>query len=506
MAELEHLQALPTPELSNILNEIRSSDTAGSLRILSLIADRAEESQDYESVCKWQEEIISIASEIEDFEAKALALTKYGKALFFLDKELEAIEKYQQARYFYENNFDDRKLLNCLVDEIDCYVYLDDQKKVIETAENALRISRILEENKISGEMAMCLSDAYYHLGKNEDLDVLSENHKISLEYAEEALQCFQTTGDVHDIARATIEVCDTLNYLERYTEVDSRISEAIDALEDSDIDKSSQITKSLLAKCHRLKGQILGNQGLHEEALKSLVSAHNVLDGESDNYQSLAIIHWAKSDNYEALGDSKLAIEEIQVAMRFADKMHSKGLYFEIMDHLIKQLYSSDRDMEALFLSRGAMFEYEQNVQSQMPSATYFEFIIRASLCLHRLRRWQELLGLLEKVENLRDFSIPVSKAVRIDALRAECNFRLGNDYQALEILDSILNYGEIDPKDEDFGDSLIIRAILISQVNPLSAKEDFELGVSILNGIGRQRKVEGFIEEYPVLKSFLP
>jgi tetratricopeptide (TPR) repeat protein len=505
MAELEYLQALPTPELSSMLDNIRESDTAGSLRILNLIAERAEEAKEYESICKWQEEIIEIAEEINDPETQALALTKYGRALFYLDRELEAIGKYQQARHLYEAAFDDRRLLNCLVEVIDCYVYLDQQKCIIETAESALRIARILEENKISGDMAMCLSDAYYQIGKNEDLDVLSENHTISLEYAEEALQYFQTTGDVHDIARATIEACDTLNYLGRYTEVDARISEAIAALEDADSDKSSLVTKSLLAKCHRLKGQILGNQGLHDEALKSLTSAHGVLEGEDDNFQSLAIIHWAKSDNYEALGDSKLAIEEIQLAMSFADKMHSRELYFEIMDNLIKLLYSNDRDMEALFLSRGAMFEYEQNEQSQMPSPTYFEFIIRASLCLHRLRRWQELLGLLDKVENLRNFSIPVSKAVRIDALKAEGNFRLGNEAQALEILDSILNFGEIDHKDEDFGDSLIIRAILISGMNPLSAKEDLELGISILTGIGRQSKVDRFLEEFPVLKSLI-
>lgn len=497
MSQIEHLESLETGALEALLASTQATDSTTAIRIMKLIANRAHEERDFNSMFEWNQKIIKASSAVRDDATKAYALYKAGFSLFILDRELEALQFYSQAEKEASNLSDDSLFLDCLTAQVDCYDILRDWNALITTAERALNISRIMDDHETSGEMAINLANAYYRLESVDHLDVMSENHKIGLDYAEEAYRHYSNTGDVINIARASIEICDALIALDRYPEVLTQITESIDMLIANELDNETY--KRVLARSFRIKGQALQSLGEPEEAIQVLAKGHELLGQESSHGETLGILHWIKSECFQSLGDPDAAMREIQLAMKFSERSSTYDLYYRCMDELVKLLYSNDREIEALFMSRGAMTEYESNSDSLMPSHIYCSFIIHASLSLHKMDRWTELLAVVDKVHNIRDYIVPTGRAIRIDALKAEALMQIDKKEESLEILDSLLNYGEIDMEDEDIGDSLLCRALIRDQYFHAEALEDFNLGKRILEGLGLQRKVEVFVEKHP-------
>jgi tetratricopeptide (TPR) repeat protein len=501
VAELEHLETLDTEVLEDLFSATKQSDLVEALRIIKLIANRVQEDGDYDSMLKWHQEIVNVATELQDVDTQARALFKSGFALFMLDRELDAVGMYQDAADLAASYGNDELLLDCLTSQVDCCDILEDWQSLIDIAEKAISIARILEDYSITGEMAINLANAYYRLESVSHPDVMEENHRIGFEYAEEALLNFENTGDILNIARANIEICDALIALNKFQEVLLRISESIDSLRENTLD--SEGYKRVLARSLRIKGQALQNLGRHEDAIAELASGHELLDDKAAHGETLGILHWLKSECFQSLDNPESAMKEIQVAMKFAEKSSTYSLYYRCMDELVKILYANDREIEALFMSRGAMTEYESNQNSQMPSHVYFGFIIHASLSLHKMDRWDELLQVLDKVHNIRDYFAPEGRAIRIDALRAEALMKIERFDESLEILDSLLNFGELDLEDEDIGDSLLCRALIRFDTHKEESLKDFELGSSILKNMDLERKVTLFLEKNP---QFLP
>ena len=203
-----------------------------------------------------------------------------------------------------------------------------------------------------------------------------------------------------------------------------------------------------------------------------------------------------ASSLNSLERGDE--ALEEIKLAMSDAKESDETELYYRCLQEQLYVLYKNNRETEALFISRGGMAEYESPGGDKVPSHIYFAFILNAALCLSELERWSEVLEVLEKINTVDDYLVPMNRAVRIDYLRALAKFGIGEVEEALEILEAILDSGDVDESDLDIGDSYALRARIRKTSHPEESENDLENALRIIRALGEDDYVEEVLEKY--------
>jgi tetratricopeptide (TPR) repeat protein len=499
LVELEYLESLESEELGLILEKVRDSEPLEAISILNLIAERAFGEDDFKSAIKWYSQIIEISRLIKNTEKEAEFFYKSGYAYYLLDDNLIAVECLKSAQVIYQNSGKDKDVLECLVRQADCFDDIEDYASLIEVSEQALNLARILEDYEQSAEMAIYLADAYYRLETTTTLDVLEENHIIGLEYAEEAVLFYEITGDQPGLVRAICEVCEALLFLDRSPEVMNRIRDAIEIIRNQDLQQSGN--RQILAKALRIKASAHRKLTEFDQALSCLQEAEETAKSPDIKHSErlLAFIHLSKSYCKENLLDSEGAIDEIQRALRYADGLRNNGLYYSCLQQYIELLYWEDRYLEALFICRGAIGEFEVNQDAKIKSDFYFFFIQEAATCLHALSRWPELLEILEKILLIQDYLPSAGRASRIDSLKAEALFELERAEESLEILDALLNFGNLDENDQDIGDAYLIRAAILKQKSFDTALEDFRKGAKILKSQNLLRRVNRFVKDNP-------
>jgi len=499
MTELEYLESLSTPLLNDLLESKRDSDPQEALAILQLIAERAHQDDDYEAMHKWHEEIIEIAQELDEQVVFANSLYKSGFALFYLDQELNAVPRYKQAQQVNAQLGRDNELLECLFGELDCYYCIDDYESLIPIGQEALGIARVLEDFWSAGRASLALAKAHQSIANESFTDLLDLNYVTALEYAEEAHRHFLNSGDAVKIAESLEECADILIFIDRNKEAHACIAEGIEYIEEvGKIDPET--SEYLLPKLYYSKGHIEYEMGMFEVSLVSLQKALAIYESSKDNDASSlsAGIHWFMASSLSSLERGDEALQEIKLAMSDAKESDETELYYRCLQEQLYVLYKNNRETEALFISRGGMAEYESPGGDKVPSHIYFAFILNAALCLSELERWPEVLEVLEKVNTVDDYLVPMNRAVRIDYLRAQAKFGIGEVEEALEILEAILDSGDVDESDLDIGDSYALRARIRKTSHPEESKNDLENALRIIRALGEDDYVDEVLKTY--------
>jgi tetratricopeptide (TPR) repeat protein len=499
MTEIDRLEVLTSLELSNLFEAAQESDVDQAFSILKLIASRAYADEDYAAMATWNKRLAEFAEENLRMSVAADAQYFTGLALFLQDEESQALPHFEIAESINETLGRDAEILDCLMNQMDCYDCLENRRKVIEIGERALNVARVGERYWAAGQTALKIANAYYFLDEDTFSDLSEENFQIALQYAEMAIDYFTNSGDTEKVADATEEVSDLLTITNRDSEALEKIQTAIDLLQGLKADEDFR--RQSLSGMYLSKGTILSKLGKHElsiEALDKAISIKSQMSEDSREGGTLSLMFWHKGSALSNLGRRKEALEALEIGLNTARLAGEFGLYYRILEEQVWVLFQEDRDLEALFIARGAIAEYERQVSKILKSYVFIGFVLAAGECLINLERWPELLETLEKINLVQDYLIPLNRVLRLDRQKVNALYHLGNYAEALILLDIILDEIDENNPDEDIAECLEIRGKIKFEKSPNSAVADLQLAVEIYKLTGYEDRAQELIAKY--------
>ena len=499
MTELESLEAFTSSELTALFEKTQNLDSDRAVAILKLIAERAYVDEDYEAMANWNQKLAEFAEDNLHLNVAADAQYLTGLALFLQDDESAALNHYQIAESMNAKLGRDSELLDCLMNQMDCYECLEKYENIIRIGERALNVARVGERFWVAGQTALKIAAAYHFLDEDGFSDLTNENNRIALQYAEEAVEHFANSGDTEKEADAYEEVSDLLTSIDRDSEALEKIEIAIELLKG--IGTEDDFKKQSLSGMYLSKGTILSELEQYElsiEALNVAISIKEKMPEESREDGKLSLMYWRKGDVLSDLGRNKEALDAIEVALNTARLAGEFGLYYRILEDQVWVLFQEDRDLEALFISRGAIAEYEQQSSKLLPSYIFVGFIMKAGLCLSNLERWSELLDTLEKVNAVDDYLLPLNRVLRLDRLKASALYHLNKHADALILLDIILEYIDENNPDVDIAECFKIRGQIKFENSSSSAISDFKSAAHFYNLAGFEETAQELILKY--------
>ena len=499
MTEIDRLEVLTSLELSNLFEAAQESDVDQAFSILKLIASRAYADEDYAAMATWNKRLAEFAEENLRMNVSADAQYFTGLALFLQDEESQALSHFEIAESINETLGRDAEILDCLMNQMDCYECLENRRKVIEIGERALNVARVGERYWVAGQTALKIANAYYFLDEDTFSDLSEENFQIALQYAEMAIDYFTNSGDTEKVADATEEVSDLLTITNRDSEALEKIQTAIDLLQGLKADEDFR--RQSLSGMYLSKGTILSKLGKHElsiEALDKAISIKSQMSEDSREGGTLSLMFWHKGSALSNLGRRKEALEALEIGLNTARLAGEFGLYYRILEEQVWVLFQEDRDLEALFIARGAIAEYERQVSKILKSYVFIGFVLAAGECLINLERWPELLETLEKINLVQDYLIPLNRVLRLDRQKVNALYHLGNYAEALILLDIILDEIDENNPDEDIAECLEIRGKIKFEKSPNSAVADLQLAVEIYKLTGYEDRAQELIAKY--------
>ena len=498
MAAIERLEALSSHELIELLTSARESDPDEAISILKLISDRSRSENDFEAMLHWQSQVEAIAHSIGDQSELADSYYHQGFALMKLDRDEEATRYYLNAKEIYQELSTYQDLMFCLRALINNASFLNRDEDRIRIALEALNLAQVNNDVQAVGEIAIELAEAYEYEGRKPLQDLTDENYRIAFEYAEMAYLNFLNSGDTNQIIGALCSITHYLTVLERDEEALARISEAIELIPDLEI--GAEGSAELIGRIYKFKGILENERGCSSVALEDFKKVIEVLPEDEENYD-LGVTYWQIANLHDDLGHVEEALGAIQKGMEIT-RRENPLMYYRLMQLQVHILYVHKREREALFISRGAMLEYETSDDQEMPSHIYFSFIINASLCLLFFKRYEEIVQVISKVNGIHDYLIPLNRASRLEYLLSTAYLFLGRFDEAIEILDALLDSEELDESDSDIGCAFLTRAAILVEMDAPRAKNDFVRGTSILNSISEGDYIEDFLKNFPALQ----
>ena len=484
VTELEHLEALPLDTLKSLAASSRTANPLEAITILQLLAERSHAEEDYESMQQWHSEISNIAMEFGFSEIAADSFYQSGLACIFLDEEVQSLRAFEEARRINSELGRDSEILACLLAETDCYIMLDDFEAIIRVGKQALDLSRVLEDFSAAARAALKIAAAYQFLEDDPFGDLLEENYRIALEYAEQSLRYSIDSGDTDGICESTLECAEILTYLDKEDQALAILREAISELNNGG--NYTNMYPPLLSQLYAYESRCLFYL---REYQASLDSGSRALDyfflhtpaNEPTVFE--ADVRWTFSRCLTQLEQFDDSLFEVQRAMKLAQQCGSYDLYFRLLEEQTHTLIKSGRDIEALMIAKGAIDEYESDVVQRIPSYIYCGFIIAAAHILEDLERWEELLEITGKVHEINDYYLPVNRAIRIDYQRALALFELENKSDSIEILNGILDSYDPNSSDWDIPSALKLRGKILIHDKLTLAKKDFEEAIRMFN-----------------------
>ena len=501
MTSTEHLETLSSDQLRDLLPRVRESDPREAITILKLISDRAHQDQDYEALLHWKGEIFKLAQNLGDSQEIADSLYSQGFALTFLDRDAEATNLYLGAKKIYEDLLSTEDILYTIYALVNNSKYLSDNTARLNYCLEGLNLARINEDVKAIGDFALQAAESFEEIGQIPLEDLTDESYEIALSYAEEAFQNFLNLGDASKIIESLCGVTHYLNVLQKYESAFEIIKEAESRI--PDLEDAPESNNIIIGRIYKFKGILQMKLGRPSEAIEDFKQSLKHLSDDEEIYD-LGVVYWKLADLLNDLGKNEDALDTVTKGMKVT--RHSNPLmYYRCMQLQVQILYEENREREALFISRGAMLEYEDSGGKAMQPHIYFSLILNAALCLLEFKRYEEILQVLSKTRSIDDYLIPVNRAVRVDYLMATAHVYLGNTESAKETLDALLDYDDLDMGDEDIGAAFILRSIILSQSDKTRAQQDLERGTKILKYLGLNDYLARFIEEFPQLKQNL-
>ena len=497
MPSMEHLETLSSGELKELLPSFRESDPREAIAILKLISDRARQEEDFDGMLHWQGEIYKLAQDLGDPPNIADALYHQGFALTKLDRDLEATSFYLDAKKIYEELLDSKSIIYCLYALVDNSIFISDKDSGLKFSLEALDLARVTDDVYAVGDFALKAAEAFEAIGRTPFEDLTDDSYETAITYAEEAYENFLNVGEVERVIEALCEITHFLTVLGRYESAFERIVEAETRI--ADLELGSRADSALVGRVFKFKGILQVNLGRASEAIEDFKKSIEHLPVEEGSYD-IGVAYWQMADLLNDLDRNDEALEAIEKGMAITRKADPL-MYYRCMQLQVRVLYEEDREREALFVSRGAMLEYENSTDSEIPSDIYFAFIQNAALCLFDLERYEEMIQVLNKVNEIRDYLIPINRSTRIDYLLSLALIYLQELEKAKEILDALLDFDDLDLSDEDIGRAFILRSITRISTDKLSAKSDLERGTEILESLEGAGFVKAFLTDFPQL-----
>ena len=497
MPSIEHLETLSSDELKDLLPTFRESDPREAIAILILISDRARQEEDFDGMLHWQGEIYELAQDLCDSSKSADALYHQGFALTKLDRDLEATTFYLDAKKIYEELLDSKSIIYCLHALVDNSVFLSDKDLGLKFSLEALDLARVTDDVYAVGDFALKAAEAFEAIGRMPFEDITDESYETALTYAEEAYENFLNIGEVEKIIEALCDITHYLTVLGRYESAFERIREAESRL--YDLESGPDGYDRIVGRIYKFKGILQKELGHSSEAVEDYKKSLDHLPVEEGSYD-LGVVHWRLADLLNDLGRNDEALEVVEKGMAITLR-DNWLMYYRCMLLQVHILYEENRELEALFISRGAMLEYESSADSGIQSHIYFGFIQNATLCLLDLERYEEIIEVSKKVNTISDYLIPINRSIRIDYMLALAHVYLQEFDKARDILDALLDFDELDDSDEDIGCAYILRAITSLDTNKLGAKSDFDRGTKILGSQKMMDHAKKMIHDFPQL-----
>ena len=114
-------------------------------------------------------------------------------------------------------------------------------------------------------------------------------------------------------------------------------------------------------------------------------------------------------------------------------------------------------------------------------------------------------MVQVISKVDDIHDYLIPLNRASHLDYLLSTAYLFLERYDEAIEILDALLDSVELDESDSDIGCAFLSRAVILSGIDDVKARDDFLRGSSILDSLTESFYTEQYLKNFPRLKNFL-
>ena len=161
MTEVDRLETLTSSELGSLFETAQQTDVDQAVSILKLIASRAYADEDYETMATWNQRLAEFAEENLRMDIAADARRLTGLAHFLQDKESLALSHFEIAESINETLGRDAEILDCLINQMDCYECLENHRKVIQTGERALNIARVSQNFWLAGQISLKIAKSH---------------------------------------------------------------------------------------------------------------------------------------------------------------------------------------------------------------------------------------------------------------------------------------------------------------------------------------------------------
>lgn len=499
MTEIDRLEALTSSELGNLFEAAQLSDVDQALSILKLIANRAQANQDYESMATWNQRLAEFAEENLRMDIAADAWRLTGLSHFLQDNESLALHHFEIAESINETLGRDPEILECLMNQIDCYECLENHQKVIQISERALNIARISQNFWLAGQICLKMAKSHYESEENISANLNYENYRTAYQYAELAINYFTNSGDSEKIVEAFASIVDILAITNKNSEALEYIENSINLLHNSGNDQNLKFKN--LSMMFLMKGVLLIQQDQFQESIEAieraiLIESKLSIENRQDRFSSL--LHRYLGQAHMCLEQNVEALKELNSAAHYAKSANDSELFYRILEKQALILLGEDDFLGSLELAKKCLLEYEDKNLDSYPSYIYVRFIIIASDCLEYLERWSELLDTLTKIAHVDDFLISLEDVIHLDRSKALSLWQLDQNDQALTILDMILEESTDDLLNEDLAECFEMRGKIRFSNSAPEAISDIEMAIKLYNLVGCYSRAQFLKSEF--------
>ena len=474
MAIRAQFESLSDSELQELLPVLQQSDLQSAIKVISLIAERQFNLANWDAALVWTEKLYDLGLESELFSVVAQSCLDIANILVKKSKRTEALKKYEEASHWFERENLEFDLIWTAIWHFNCLIDLNLATDAIQVGKKAFEISKITEFFFESGLLALMIAETYFAeitTNLNRELYVAE---KMALEYAEEALICFQNCGNPRRESKALSLISAILEFSGKYSNALNYLDDAIEILTslsdkcDSDIENLAW----LLIKKSRLIGKT--NARDTDEEAAPLLTALELLENLENGYLlGRTMMH---------LGLHANCMKRHEAALIYFNQAEDIFISLENVSWVTKTYFGKADALWFLGRNEESLDVCYQILQRSMEiDEPLVGFTIKlAALNLEDLENWSEMLEVLNKMDAIVD-SLDLNQISDLEYLRCVAMFKLGMDEDATQKLNSIVHF--IGTHEDSFGlaNALLLHGDLVKEQDPDLARIEWSQAFEI-------------------------
>jgi len=486
MPSTRDLESLSLNELQAIASKKAEQDPQTVIAVLEHIAERAFNSNDFQSMEHWYEELSNYAEVNKIPATHAFSLYKVGFARFLQDDYGKAILAYSEAEALYESLFDDSNYFECVRAKVDSYFAIQEYRTAISIGEELLEKSLSAEHYKLAGQISFVIAKCYEQLNYKTFSDLTDSFLEASEHFAEEARRYFENSGESALVA----EVLAFQGDLDPETNLPRRLNSIQASI--SLFNESQKLTfheTVSLSDAYESQGRILIKMEKLKEAEASLRKSLDLYEGlyqenqtefEFGYFGRRAVCLWQLSMIKRKQGKYEEALDLVNSAMDAGLYDAGEDFYYRLVQDQSWLLFQTDREMLAQRICDEGISKYEEVEEKPFDSGIYFGLLMQKAVILVWAELWEKTLEVLDKIQNINDYLVPMNRAIRIDVFRARALNGVGRESESLEILDSVLYDTSLEKiEDEDIAEAYELRGRILLGRGNKSGSTDIERAI---------------------------